>query len=136
MGPYFLEARMGRGTAFADYDNDGDPDIVINNLGSPAVLLRNDGGNRNHWLRLRLAGKSSNRDGVGARVQVTAGGVTRIAQKRSSGGYLSQNDPRLLFGLGASDKADRIEVTWPSGKKQVLENVPSGKTVAVEEPAR
>ncbi len=136
MGPYFLEPHMGRGAAFADYDNDGDADIAINNLGSPAVLLRNDGGNRNHLLLLRLVGKASNRDGIGARVKVTAGGVTRVAEKRSSGGYLSQNDPRLLFGLGASAKADRVEIAWPSGRTQVLENVPAGKTVTVEEPAR
>jgi len=136
MGPYFREVRMGRGAAWADYDNDGDADVIINNIGSPAVLLRNDGGNRNHSLRLRLVGKAGNRDGVGARVKVTAGGATRVAEKRSSGGYLSQNDPRLLFGLGGSEKADRVEVAWPSGKTQVLENVPAGKTVTVEEPAR
>ena len=136
MGPYFHEARMGRGAAFADYDNDGDADVIINNLGSPAVLLRNDGGNRNHSLSLRLVGKASNRDGLGARVKVSANGVTHMTEKRSSGGYLSQNDPRLLFGLGVSEKADRVEVAWPSGKIQVLENVPAGKTILVEEPAR
>jgi len=136
MGPYFREARMGRGAAWADYDNDGDPDVAINNIGSPAVLLRNDGGNRNRSLSLRLVGRSGNRDGIGARVRVTAGGTTRTAEKRSSGGYLSQNDPRLLFGLGGSAKADRVEVAWPSGKTQNLENVPAGRTVTVEEPAR
>ena len=134
LGPWFREARMGRGAAFADYDNDGDPDVVINVLGGPAVLLRNDGGNRNHSLSLRLVGRTSNRDGIGARVRVTAGGRTQMAEKRSAGGYLSQSDPRLLFGLGGRAAAERVEVDWPSGRKQVLVNVPAGKTIVVEEP--
>ncbi len=136
MGAYFSEARMGRGAAFADFDNDGDPDIAINNLGSAAVLLRNDGGNRGRSLILRLVGRASNRDGVGARVRVTAAGRVRVAEKRSSGGYLSQNDPRLLFGLGDSQAAQRVEVAWPSGRAQVIENVPTGRTIVIEEPAR
>ncbi|HEU4402941.1 MAG TPA: CRTAC1 family protein [Candidatus Polarisedimenticolia bacterium] len=136
LGPYFREARMGRGAAFADYDNDGDPDIAINNLGSPAVLLRNEGGNHGHCLVLRLVGRASNRDGIGARVRVTAAGRVRMTEKRSSGGYLSQNDPRLFFGLGDSRTAQRVEVAWPSGRTQVIENVPTGKTVVIEEPAR
>ncbi len=135
LGPYFQEERMGRGAAFADYDNDGDPDVVIVNLGGPAVLLRNDGGNRNHGLALRLVGRASNRDGVGAKVKVVAGGKTQVSEKRSSGGYLSQNDPRLLFGIGSARSAERVEVAWPSGKTQVLENVPAGKTVSIAEPS-
>jgi hypothetical protein len=136
LGPYFREARMGRGAAFADFDNDGDPDIAINNLGSAAVLLRNDGDNRGRCLTLRLVGRGSNRDGIGARVRVTAAGRVRVAEKRSSGGYLSQNDPRLFFGLGDSPAAQRIEVAWPSGRAQVIENVPTGRTIVIEEPAR
>ena len=136
MGPYFREARMGRGAAFADYDNDGDPDVAIVNLNGPAVLLRNDGGNKNHSLRLRLVGHASNRDGVGAKVTVVAGGKAHTAERRSSGGYLSQNDPRLLFGIGAAAAAERVEVLWPSGKKQVLAQVPAGRTVTIEEPPR
>jgi len=134
MGGYFQEARMGRGAAFADYDNDGDPDIVVVNIGAPAALLRNDGGNRNRSLSLLLAGRTSNRDGIGARVKVVASGKTLTAEKRSTSGYLSQSDPRLLFGLGAASLAQRVEVTWPSGKVQVLENVLAGKTVTVREP--
>jgi enediyne biosynthesis protein E4 len=134
MGPYFREARMGRGAAYADYDNDGDLDVVIVNLAGPAVLLRNDGGNRNHSLELKLVGHVSNRDGVGARVAVTTGGVTQTVEKRASGGYLSQNDPRLVVGLGAATKAARVEVRWPSGKTQRLTDVPAGRTVVIEEP--
>jgi hypothetical protein len=136
MGPYFAEERMGRAAAFADFDNDGDPDVIVNNLGSPAVLLRNDGGNRNAWIRILLQGKSSNRDGVGARVTIVSGGRTQTTEKRSSTGYLGQNDPRLLFGLGQARGAERIEVVWPSGKTQVLTDVASGKTIVIEEPAR
>ncbi len=135
LGPYFQEERMGRGAAFADYDNDGDPDVVIVNLGGPAVLLRNDGGNRNRCLVLRLLGRASNRDGVGAKVKVVAAGRTLVSQKRSSGGYLSQNDPRLLFGIGSARSAERVEVAWPSGKTQVLKDVPAGRTVTIEEPS-
>jgi hypothetical protein len=135
LGPYFQEERMGRGAACADYDNDGDADVVIVNLASPAVLLRNDGGNRHHSLSLRLVGRQSNRDGVGAKVTVVAGGRTQTTQKRSSGGYLSQNDPRLLVGIGEAAVAGRVEVSWPSGRRQVLHDVPAGRTVTVVEPA-
>jgi hypothetical protein len=134
VGPWFAEAKMGRGAAFADYDNDGDLDVVVVNLGAAAALLRNDGGNRNRALVLRLEGRASNRDGVGAKVAVTVSGRTRNAQKRSAHGYLSQSDPRLFFGLGQAASADRVEVVWPSGRRQVLENVPAGRTITVEEP--
>jgi hypothetical protein len=135
-GPWFQEERMGRGAAWADYDNDGDADIVINNLAGPAALLRNDGGAANHALALRLVGRAGNRDGVGARVTVTVAGRRQMAVKRSAGGYLSQNDPRLLFGIGPATAADRVEIVWPSGRRQVLDNVTGGRTVTLEEPAR
>jgi len=134
MGPYFSEERMGRGAAWADYDNDGDPDVIIANLGGRAALLRNDGGNANHSISLRLVGRSSNRDGIGAKVTVITPNGRSTIERRSSGGYLSQNDPRLLFGIGSATTADRVEVAWPSGKTQVLEKVPAGRTVTIEEP--
>ena len=133
MGPYFREARMGRGAAYADYDNDGDPDILIVNLGGPAVLLRNDGGDRNSWLSVRLKGTRSNRDGIGARVKVTVGGRTMTAERRANHGYLSASDPRLLFGLGAAVRAERVEVIWPSGRTQVLRDVAARTIVTIEE---
>jgi hypothetical protein len=136
MGPYFREARMGRGAAFADYDNDGDLDIVIVNIGSPAILLRNDGGDRSSWIGLRLAGTRSNHDGIGARVKVVAGGRTQISQRRATQGYLSSSDPRLHFGLGSAATVDQIEVTWPSGAKQVLRGAAARTILDIEEPRK
>jgi hypothetical protein len=134
MGPYFREERMGRGAAFADYDNDGDADIVIVNIDSGAVLLRNEGGNRNRSLALRLVGRASNRDGVGAMVRVTAGGRVQTAEKRSTRGYLSQSDPRMLFGIGSAGAAGRIEVRWPSGRSQQLKDIAAQGTITIAEP--
>ncbi len=136
MGPYFREARMGRGAAFADYDNDGDLDIVIVNIGGPAILLRNDGGDRSSWIGLRLAGTRSNHDGIGARVKVVAGGRTQISQRRATQGYLSSSDPRLHFGLGSAGTVDQIEVTWPSGAKQVLRGAAARTILDIEEPRK
>ncbi|HYX42903.1 MAG TPA: CRTAC1 family protein, partial [Pyrinomonadaceae bacterium] len=93
---------LGRGLAVGDYDNDGDPDLLLLNAGAPPVLLRNDGGNRNHWLGVRLIGTKSNRDGVGARVTITVNGARKSKYILGGTSYLSASDLRLLFGLGAS----------------------------------
>jgi enediyne biosynthesis protein E4 len=126
---------LGRGLAAADYDNDGDTDLLILNSGAPPVLLRNDGGNRNAWLGVRLVGSTSNRDGVGARVTVAAGG--RRASQWSLGGtsYLSASDRRLLFGLGAARKVEELEVRWPSGRTTTLRDLNAGQYVTVKEDA-
>jgi hypothetical protein len=136
LGEYFGEERMGRGAAPADYDNDGDLDVFIVNLNERAVLLRNEGGNRRGYLEVRLAGRASNRDGVGARVEVQAGGRTQVAEKVASGGYLSQRDPRLHFGLGEERSVQRLRIVWPSGRTQELRDVRAGQILTVEEPAR
>jgi len=136
MGGYFEEERMGRGAAPADYDNDGDLDVFIVNLNERAVLLRNNGGNRRGFLEVRLVGTASNRDGVGAWVEITAGGRTLKAQRRISGGYLSQRDPRLHFGLGAEKTVQRLVVVWPSGRRQELRDVRAGQILKLEEPGR
>lgn len=135
-GSYFREELVGRGAAFGDYDNDGDIDVFIVNLNDRGVLLRNEGGNKNNWLLIRLVGRSSNRDGVGARLRVVSGDMVQVAQKKNSTGYLSQNDPRLHFGLGENEIVDRIEIVWPSGKVQVLENVRAGQILTISEPQR
>jgi hypothetical protein len=98
------------------------------------MFLRNNKGNQNNWLILNLIGTSSNRDGIGAVVKVTAGGKIQTAQKKSTVGYLSQNDPRMHFGLAKNEVAEKIEIKWPSGKSQVLENTKANQILTITEP--
>jgi len=105
LGAPFLEKRTGRGAAFGDIDNDGDVDVVINNLDGPPQLLRNDGGNANNSILIKTIGVKSNRDGIGARVKITSGDLTQMGEVYSGGSYLSQNDLRLHFGL--ENRSDR-----------------------------
>ncbi|MBI4874376.1 MAG: CRTAC1 family protein [Acidobacteria bacterium] len=132
-GPVFDHKTVARGACAADYDNDGRVDLFVVNLGSPAVVFHNVSPAANHWLMVKLAGRKSNRDGIGAKVEVVAGGRTQIAERVAGLGYLAQDDPRLHFGLGAASKADRLTVTWPSGIVQRLENVSSNRIITVEE---
>jgi hypothetical protein len=125
---------VGRGSASGDFDNDGDLDLLVLNLNDRPRLLRNDVANSNHWLELRMVGTVSNRDAVGARVRLTAGGRTQLRDVRTSSGYLSQSDPRLHFGLGSSAVVDRIEISWPSGTVQRLEDVAADRLLTVLEP--
>ncbi len=135
LGSYFQRELVGRGAAFGDYDSDGDVDVFIVNLHDRPVLLRNESPSGGSWVQVLLQGTRSNRDGVGARVAVTTAAGTRVAEKESAGGYLSTNDPRLHFGLGTAEVVDRIEVRWPSGAVQVLEDVPARRVVEIVEPA-
>lgn len=134
LGDYFSKELVGRGACIGDYDNDGDQDIFIVNLNDHSVFLRNNRGNQNNWLTLKLTGTTSNRDAVGARVMLTAGNKTQTAQKKSTTGYLSQNDPRIHFGLGKNEMADRITLIWPSGITQTLENIMANQIVEITEP--
>jgi len=122
-----------RGAAWGDYDNDGDVDIFVLNSNLPATLLRNDGGNHNNWLMVKTAGRESNRDGVGARVRVTTGDLVQIGEVNSGSSYLSQNDLRLSFGLGQRQQVDRVEVRWPSGRVDVLQDLEVNQLITVEE---
>jgi len=133
-GPHFARALMGRGACAGDLDNDGDQDLVIVNLNSPAVVLRNDTGSQRHWLLLRLRGRASNADGVGARIRARTAGHTVVTERRSASGYLSQGDPRVHLGLGAATQVDELEIRWPSGRVQTLKAVPADQILEVEEP--
>ena len=131
-GPFFQVKTVGRGACFADYDGDGRMDAFLVNLGAPGQLLHNTTP-AGHWLMIRLAGTKSNRDGIGAKVEVVANGVKRSAERVAGSGYLSQDDWRLHFGLGAAAKADRVTVTWPSGIRQVVENVAADRVITITE---
>jgi enediyne biosynthesis protein E4 len=119
-----LPKRSGRGVAFGDFDNDGDVDVLIVNKNAAPMLLRNDGGNRNHWLEIRAEGVQSNRSGIGARITVEAGGKRRIFDVRSSESYLSSNDIRVPIGMAQLTQADSVEVRWPDGHLDRTANVP------------
>ena len=115
--------KVSRGAAFCDYDNDGDLDILITNSNQAPDLLRNDSVNSNHWLMLDAVGTQSNRDGIGARVKVAAGGISQIREVKSGSSYLCQSDMRLHFGLGEASEADLVEIRWPSGLVERFEGV-------------
>lgn len=134
LGTYFSQEFVGRGSCPGDYDNDGDIDLFITNLNDRCILLRNNKGNLNNWLMLELTGTVSNRDAVGARIKIVSAGRLQIAQKRSTTGYLSQGDSRLHFGLGKSSIVELIEIIWPSGTIQTIENVEANQVLRVTEP--
>ncbi len=132
-GPGFQTPYVGRGVAFADFDNDGFIDLVVANNGDPPLLLRNMGGNGNHFLNFKLVGTKSNRDAMGARIHVLAGSLSQIREIEGGGSYLSQSDLRANFGLGKATRADSVEVKWPSGQKQVFRDLEADKFYLVEE---
>ena len=125
-GPPWEPARLGRGLAAGDLDNDGRPDAVILAQNEPLAYFHNRSEGVGHFVTLRLEGTASNRDGVGARVTVVAGGPRQVAQRVGGGSYQSANDPRLHFGLGDSDRVESIEVRWPSGKVDRHKDLPAG----------
>ena len=132
-GQDLLKQTVGRGAAFGDYDNDGDMDILVLNNGQPPSLLRNDGGNLNHWLQIRLMGTKSNRDAIGARVTVIAGDFKQVDQVKGGGSYLSANDYRLHFGLGEKTRVDLLEIKWPSGAVDRRENLAVDRLLIIRE---
>lgn len=133
VGAALREENLARGCAFGDFDNDGDVDIVINNLDGPPSLLRNDGGNKNNWIMVKCVGTRSNRSAIGARVKVTSGGRSQVDEVMSGSSYYSQNDLRLHFGLDKATKVESIEISWPSGLKENLKNLPVNQLFIVQE---
>ena len=132
-GNGFETPYVGRGVAFADFDNDGFMDLVVGNNGDPPLLLHNGGGNGNHFLSFKLVGTKSNRDAMGARVKVVGGGISQIREIAGGGSYLSQSDLRAHFGLGKASSAETVEVKWPSGLLQTFHGVEADKFYLVEE---
>lgn len=132
-GDVLKRSFLGRGLAIADFDNDGDLDLLLMNAGQPPLLLRNDGGNRNAWLGIKLVGTKSNRDGIGAKVTVRAGSLNRTKQLAGGTSYCSASDPRLFFGLGNNRKVEIIEVKWPSGQVTTMKDPGINRYITIKE---
>jgi Flp pilus assembly protein TadD len=132
-GPAFARELVGRGAAFGDYDNDGDIDAFIVNHGGPGLLLRNDGGNRNHWLQVEVRGTKSNRQAIGARLRLVTGSTVGARQVGAQASYLSQNSLVETFGLGAATRADTLEIWWPSGARDVRVGLTANQRIVVTE---
>ena len=133
-GPALQAARVGRGLAVADFDNDGYLDVAITSVGRRAVLLRNTGMRKGSWLQIHAQGTSSNRFGLGATVRVRAAGIVQVREINNAASYLSSNDTRLHLGLGAASVVEELEVRWPSGQRQMLKAVAANQILTVKEP--
>jgi hypothetical protein len=131
-GPAILESHNSRGCAFGDFDNDGDLDILVINLNEPPSLLRNDVTGNNSWLKVKLVGTKSNRSGIGARVVVTTQDSTQTQEAQSQSSFLSCNDPRLHFGLGAAKSAE-VKIRWPNGEWETVPAVAANQLITVKE---
>jgi hypothetical protein len=132
-GAGFATPYAARGAAFADFDNDGNMDIVVANNNDPPLLLRNSGGGANHFINFKLIGAKSNRDATGAVIRALASGMNQIREISAGGSYFSHSDLRAHFGLGAATSVESVEVLWPSGLRQVFRDVAAGKFYVVEE---
>jgi hypothetical protein len=132
-GDGFQTPYAGRGAAFADFDNDGNIDVVVANNGDPPLLLHNQGAAHNHFVNFKLVGTRSNRDAMGARIRLRTGGLSQIREIAGGGSYLSQSDLRANFGLGKATRAAHVEIWWPSGQHQVFANVAADKFYVIQE---
>jgi enediyne biosynthesis protein E4 len=134
LGAALQRPMVARGAAYGDMDGDGDQDVLVNVNNGPAVLLRNDGGNKSHYLRVRTVGTTSNRDGIGARVTVTLDGGRKLEGTVKTGSsYLSQSELPLTFGLGGATRIAKVEVAWPSGKTDQAAGVAADRTIIIKE---
>jgi hypothetical protein len=133
-GAALQEAVVARGAAYGDYDGDGDPDLLITTNNGPARLLRNDGGERNHRLRIKFTGSKSNREAIGTFARVTtAAGASSWQMVKTGSSYLSQSELPLTFGLAAADRVAKIEVRWPDGRAESLPGTDANLALVVEE---
>ena len=133
MGADFVRPMVARGAAYADFDQDGDLDILVSTNNGPAYLFRNDGGNRNHWLSVRLSGTRSNRDGIGAVVRIHSASGEQWNMVRSGSSYCSQSELALTFGLGADTSVSSVDVEWPNGPGQHFGNMPANQRIVIDE---
>jgi hypothetical protein len=133
-GEDLLRPIVGRGSAFADIDNDGDLDVVLTQIAGPPMLLRNDQNLRHHWLRLKLIGTKSNRDAIGAWIRVRVNGRILSRQVMPTRSYLSQSELPVSIGLGRADRVETLEITWPNGLKQKLAPPPIDRLTTLVEP--
>jgi hypothetical protein len=133
LGPALTEMRVWRGLAVGDIDNDGDPDLLVSTCNGKPALLRNDGGNRNAWLQVKAIGAGQNREGIGTKVTVTAGGQRQTGWIRSGSSYCSQNELAAFFGLGSAEQADTVELLFPSGRTEVVKGVKARQLIVVQE---
>jgi hypothetical protein len=135
-GSGFAVAAAHRGAAFGDLNNDGKMDIVTSVLnGSPEILV-NRSENRNHWILFKLIGVKSNRDGLGTKIKITTSQGSQFNHATTAVGYNSSSDKRVHFGLGSAAVIDKVELTWPSGVRQVLTNVKADQVLTVTESAK
>jgi hypothetical protein len=132
-GPAIREPQVSRGLAVGDLFNDGNMDVVVENLDRAPMILRNHGIEGRHWVSFELAGTKSNRLAIGARLKIVAGGMTQTDEIHSGGSYISQNDLRVHFGLGAATKIDSLEVRWPSGALDTVKNLAADQFYGVLE---
>ena len=132
LGPGFAAKNVGRGTAVADYDNDGDIDLLVNGVADPPRLLRNDGGNQQHWLIVELVG-AGHRDALGTRIVARVDATSQTRERQSGGSYLSSHDPRLHFGLGSATNVD-LDIRWPDGQEQQLRAVAANQFLRLSQP--
>jgi enediyne biosynthesis protein E4 len=127
LGAPVTDPKAGRGAAFGDVDNDGDVDVVVNNVHDTPDLFRTRADPAHHWLLVKLEGTKSNRSAIGARVRIDAGGASQWQEVRGGGSYVSQNDLRVHFGLGAATRVDRVEVRWPNGLVEEWRDLPADR---------